>query len=58
MNILSSASKLVFIIMALGVNTALFTGFITSEQYLPLAAMAFTFYFSNKGDSNKDYLGK
>ena len=46
--------------MAVGVNVALFTGYVTSEQYLPLAAMAFTFYFANKGEttSNSPYLGK
>lgn len=50
-NILSSASKIVFIMMALGVNAALFTGYLTGEQYLVLASMAFTFYFSNKGET-------
>lgn len=50
-NILNSASRIVFILMAVGVNMALFTSFITSEQYIPLVAMAFTYYFSNKGVS-------
>lgn len=56
--LLTSASKIVFILMAVGVNVALFTGYITSEQYIPLVAMAFTFYFSHKGDSNQPYAGK
>jgi hypothetical protein len=56
--IYSSASKIVFIMMAAGINVALFTGYITSEQYIPIAAMAFTFYFSNKGEANVEYLGK
>lgn len=56
--IYTSAAKLVFLSMAIGVNVALFAGFITSEQYLPFVAMAFTFYFSNKGDATKDYAGK
>lgn len=50
-NILASASKIVFIMMAVGVHAALFTGNISGEQYIVLASMAFTFYFSNKGDT-------
>tara|TARA_R100001086_G_C11848217_1_gene261032 strand:- start:19950 stop:20141 length:192 start_codon:yes stop_codon:yes gene_type:complete len=53
-NIISSASKIVFIAMAAGVNAALFTGFITGEQYMVLASMAFTFYFSNKGSNQAE----
>lgn len=56
--IYTSAAKLVFILMAVGVNLALFTGKITGEQYLVLAGMAFTFYFSNKGNEGDNYLGK
>lgn len=48
--LLSSASKIVFIMMALGVHAALFTGKISGEQYMVLAGMAFTFYFANKGE--------
>jgi len=44
--------------MALGVHAALFTNKITGEQYMVLAGMAFTFYFANKGDSDKPYAGK
>ncbi len=51
-SILSSASKIVFIMMALGVNLALFLGRITGDQYLMLAGMSFTFYFSNKQSSD------
>lgn len=61
-NIISSASKIVFITMAAGVNAALFTGHITGEQYMVLASMAFTFYFSNKGENQVEdfvkYAGK
>jgi len=57
-DILKSASKIVFITMAIGVNTALFTGHIDGEQYMVLAGMAFTFYFSHKGESGKPYLNK
>lgn len=44
--------------MAIGVNVALFLGYITGEQYMVLASMAFTFYFSNKGDAKKEFAGK
>jgi len=57
-NVFESASKIVFIGMALGVNAALFTGHITGDQYLVLAGMAFAFYFSNKGEANAPYAGK
>lgn len=59
-NITSSASKIVFIIMALAVIAALFVGKITGEQFMVLAGMAFTFYFSNKGETtaNVPFAGK
>ena len=55
---LSSASKIVFIMMAIGVHAALFTGKITGDQYMVLAGMAFTFYFSHKGDVSQPFAGK
>ena len=57
-NLPSSASKIVFIMMAIGVHAALFTGKITGEQYMVLAGMAFTFYFANKGETNVAFAGK
>ena len=56
--LLSSASKLVFIAVALAVISALFTGHITGDQFMILAGMTFTFYFSNKGDTSKPFAGK
>jgi len=58
MKILESASKVVFVLMALAVVVGLFTGNITNEQFIVLASMAFTFYFANKGNSENDYLNK
>lgn len=52
-SIVTSASKIVFILMALGVNGMAFTGKITGEQYMMLAGMAFTFYFANKGETGQ-----
>jgi len=59
-NIIKSASKIVFIAMAITVCAALFTGHITGDQFLVLAGMAFAFYFSHKGDTsgNLPYAGK
>lgn len=54
MNILNSASKIVFIMMAIGVHVMAFTGKISGEQYMVLAGMAFTFYFANKGETNTE----
>lgn len=51
-NIITSASKIVFIGMALAVIAGLFTGHIDSKDFMVLASMAFTFYFANKGESN------
>jgi len=58
MEVLKSASKIVFILMALATVGALFIGKITGDQFLLLAGMAFSFYFSNKGDSGQPFAGK
>jgi hypothetical protein len=58
MTIFKSASKLVFILMALATVGALFTGKISGEQFLVLTGMAFSFYFSSKGDASQPYAGK
>ena len=58
MEVLKSASKIVFILMALATVGALFTGKISGEQFLVLTGMAFSFYFSNKGDATQPYAGK
>ena len=56
--ILKSASKIVFILMAVATIGAMFIGKITGDQFLLLAGMAFSFYFSNKGDSAQPFAGK
>jgi hypothetical protein len=63
MKILSSASKIVFILMCGATITGLFLNKIDPKDFMVLASMAFTFYFSNKGDANSTggdmpYLGK
>lgn len=58
MEILKSASKVVFVLMALATIGALFIGKISGDQFLLLAGMAFSFYFSNKGDATQPFAGK
>ena len=60
MEILKSASKIVFILVAVISSMAFLLGKLSQEQWMILAGLAFGFYFSNKGDpnSNLPYLGK
>ncbi len=57
-NVMKSASKIVFILMAIAVIAGLFVGKIDPKDFMVLASMAFTFYFSNKGETSSDYAGK
>jgi NADH:ubiquinone oxidoreductase subunit 2 (subunit N) len=58
--ILSSASKIVFIMLAVTVCTGFFFGKLESKDFMVLAISAFTFYYANKGtnDPSDTYLGK
>lgn len=58
--IFSSASKIVFVLMALGAVVLTFMGKLTAENYMFLTGMAFSFYFSNKGEQKNGlpYAGK
>jgi asparagine N-glycosylation enzyme membrane subunit Stt3 len=59
MQILKSASKIVFIILALTACGAFFFGKLDQDQFMILAVSAFSFYFSNKGEiAGGDYAGK
>jgi len=58
MNILESASKIVFILIALAVIGLTFLKIIEAKDFMTLAVMVFTFYFSAKGDNSKPYAGK
>jgi putative solute:sodium symporter small subunit len=53
-----SASKLVFLMLALTVCVSFIIGKLEAKDFMLLAGMAFTFYFSNKGDSTQEFLGK
>lgn len=58
--IFESASKIVFILLAVASCIGLFTGYIGENNFMLLATGAFAFYFSNKGDTsgNTPYAGK
>lgn len=60
MKILNSASKLVFVVLAVASCVGLFMGNISENNFMLLATSAFAFYFSNKGDTsgNTPYAGK
>lgn len=58
MEILKSASKIVFILLALTACIGFFWGKLDPKDFMVLAGMAFTFYFSNKGNPAEPYAGK
>ena len=60
-NIIKSASKIVFILLAITACIGFFFGKLESQDFMVLAISAFTFYFSNKGEikeKNLPYAGK
>ncbi|MCE9628697.1 MAG: hypothetical protein K8Q91_01750 [Candidatus Vogelbacteria bacterium] len=56
--IYTSASKIVFILMAVAVIVGMFYGKVDAKDFMILASMAFSFYFANKGESNEPFAGK
>ena len=58
MKILESASKLVFLLIAVTACAGFFFGKLESQDFMVLAGMAFGFYFSFKGEKNEPYAGK
>lgn len=58
MSILTSASKIVFILMAVAVVGLTYLGKVDSKDFIVLASMAFSFYFANKGETTSNYAGK
>lgn len=57
-SISNSASKIVFILMAVAAAVGMFIGKIDPKDFLTLVSMAFTFYFANKGDNSQPFGGK
>lgn len=58
MNVLKSASKIVFLLIALTACIGFFIDKLESTDFMVLASMAFTFYFAAKGDTSKPYADK
>jgi len=56
--ILSSASKLVFLLLAVTACVGFFVGKLDPKDFMVLAGMAFSFYFANKGDATQPFAGK
>lgn len=56
--IYTSASKIVFILMAIATIVGMFYGRIDAKDFMILASMAFSFYFANKGENNQPFAGK
>lgn len=44
--------------MAVGAVAGFFIGILEAKDFMLLCGMAFSFYFSNKGDSNEPFAGK
>lgn len=57
-NILTSASKIVFIVLTFTACAGFLLGKLPVDQFMLLAIAASSFYFSNKGDSTQQFLGK
>lgn len=57
-NIYSSASKIVFILMAVAVIVGMFYNKVDAKDFMILASMAFSFYFANKGEGSQPFAGK
>jgi len=58
MQILKSASKMVFVLMAIALVVLTFVGRVEAKDFMAACLMAFTFYFSNKGDNSQPFAGK
>ena len=57
-SIISSASKLVFLLLAVTACAGFFLKILEPKDFMLLAGMAFTFYFSKPGDPNLPAGGK
>lgn len=57
-NILSSASKIVFIMLTITACIGFLLQILPVDQFMIIMMAAASFYFSNKGDKTNEYLGK
>jgi len=51
--IISSASKIAFLLIAISACAGFFIGKLESKDFMVLAMAAFTYYFSSKGKESK-----
>ncbi len=58
MNISNSASKIVFILIATGTIGLTFMKIMDVKDFVMIAGMVFSFYFSNKGEPSAPFAGK
>jgi len=58
MELLKSASKIVFIMVAITSCIGFIIGKLPVDSFMVLTTGAFAFYFSNKGSKENNYLGK
>ncbi len=57
-NIFASASKIVFLMLALTACIGFWFGKLEAKDFMVLAGMAFTFYFASKGEAGQPFAGK
>lgn len=55
---ITSASKFVFILLAVTACIGFSAGLLEAKDFMLLATGSFSFYFANKGDSSQPYAGK
>ena len=55
---LQSASKLVFVLLAVTACAGFILGKLPVESFMILISGVFSFYFSNKGETKTKFLGK
>jgi len=58
MDILKSASKIVFVLLTFTACAGFLLGKLPVDQFMILAIAASSFYFSNKGDNTQPFAGK
>lgn len=58
MELLKSASKIVFILMAVGLVILTMFGVVDPNLFENVCLMVFTYYFAYKGNEENKYLGK
>jgi len=58
-SLMTSASKIVLLVITGAMTAALFTGHVSEDTFKSVALMVMTFYFTRKGDSpEQPYEGK